>query len=231
MPLRAGVKWVYKGKVEWTQGSKEKSALVTWTTAVVATFKGQGSLVTVVRDYPGRLAWYEPGQPHRYDILVSAGNRLYRYRAETLGADNQSAAVALAQGMARGAVKTNESLDDLLFEFPLAIGKRWGGDPDRDDRMYCWTIDDAKSKTIHASGIRAGRRYPVYTMAYRTNPDHEFIDFAPGIGIIHFIYGHHGTVAAADVRLVALKVPTPKHHMTRMPATRKHTPAQLHGGG
>jgi len=207
MPLRTGVRWVYRGKVEWTVGTEVKSAPVRWTTEVVATFKGRGSLVAVIRDFPRRLAWWSPAEPHHYDIVLSTGQHLYDYRAEELGTDDRSAAIAVATRIARGAVQMPDPSEHLFMEFPLVVGKRWGGDTDRDDGMYCWAVVGMKSKPIRVPGVRSGHRYAVYSMVYRTNPDHALIDFAPSVGITGYIYGHHGTVASAEVTLVALHVP------------------------
>jgi len=63
-------------------------------------------------------------------------------------------------------------------------------------------------------------------MAYRSNPDHTFIEFAPSIGITGYVYGHHGTVASADVTLVALKIPKLKGR-----PSSAHREDRLPGGG
>lgn len=81
--------------------------------------------------------------------------------------------------------------DDLLFSFPLATGKLYGRDPkSRDDSFYAWYVESARGDSS-------------FTITYRTLPDHQFIVFTRGLGIIEYTYGHHGTVASANAKLVS----------------------------
>jgi hypothetical protein len=42
----------------------------------------------------------------------------------------------------------------------------------------------------------------LYTLVYRTNPDHTMLGLVPGLGVVHYAYKHHGTTAEADAWLV-----------------------------
>jgi hypothetical protein len=42
----------------------------------------------------------------------------------------------------------------------------------------------------------------VYRSIYRTNPDHVIVDFVPKLGVVRYVYEHHGTVSSVDVKLV-----------------------------
>jgi hypothetical protein len=36
-------------------------------------------------------------------------------------------------------------------------------------------------------------------------PDHHFLDIVPGLGITRYLYGHHGTVAESEVKLISVR--------------------------
>ena len=68
---------------------------------------------------------------------------------------------------------------------------------------YCWLVDgerDFNPKRFPAAGNLANPRD--FTLVYRTNPDHQIIDFVPGIGIVGFQYVHHGTLSETDLGLI-----------------------------
>ena len=85
------------------------------------------------------------------------------------------------------------------------FGDRFG-DPaslERADGMYVWVVEDRSPADLTAvRGAKKGKSATRYRLTLRTNPDHTFIDFVPGIGITHYTYGHHGTPAYTDLRLV-----------------------------
>jgi hypothetical protein len=58
---------------------------------------------------------------------------------------------------------------------------------------------------LELKGLSSADYFSVWTVAYRTCPDHQVIDIAPGVGIIRLECDHHGTVACEDVRLVEFK--------------------------
>ena len=160
-------------------------------------------LVAVLTNYPGRLAWWSAEGTDHYDVLVSLRGKLY-IPTEVQGTQDRSAAVALAQRIASGSLPMPDPADsELMLEFPLVVGARWGEGTNRDDGMYCWTVTGAKEKLNHVSG----HRYTIYSLAYHTNPDDTLIEFAPTIGITRYVYRHHGTVSSADVELVAINFP------------------------
>ncbi|MFZ4775826.1 MAG: hypothetical protein ACOYM3_10700 [Terrimicrobiaceae bacterium] len=46
---------------------------------------------------------------------------------------------------------------------------------------------------------------PALSIAYRTTPDHQILDFVPGIGIVGFHYVHHGTLSETDLGLIGFR--------------------------
>jgi hypothetical protein len=86
--------------------------------------------------------------------------------------------------------------DDLLFQFPLVVDKLYGRARDaRDDTFYAWYVE----------GVTPGSPDSVFTITYRTPPDHQIIEFGRSVGIVRYTYVHHGTVAMADAKLTRFK--------------------------
>ncbi len=68
--------------------------------------------------------------------------------------------------------------------------------------MYCWVVEDDRPLDAGSiAGVPDGE-WTVHRLAMRTLPEHVFVDLVPGIGPTSFVYGHHGTPAGVDVRLI-----------------------------
>lgn len=200
-PLKKGTVWVYEGVVRGTvAGSKKKfEKKLTWQMEIVDIVE-RGSLVAaVVKGHPADLAWYdEETQPGDYLIVRDAGKF---YLVEPFR----------VQEVRRRLGNPADRLDDLLqdeelfLDWPLAKGKRWG-EPEalkRDDLLYQWVVEEERPVRLRSvKGVEGAGRVTQYRLALRTLPDHSIIDFVPGVGITEYIYGHHGTLAEADVKLV-----------------------------
>ena len=95
--------------------------------------------------------------------------------------------------------------DDLILDFPLAKGKKFGCDAEamqREDSEYCWMVDSAHQTSLNdVKGITHERR-TAYTLRYVTNPDDTTLDFVLGIGTTAYQYHHHGTEADTELKLV-----------------------------
>jgi hypothetical protein len=185
-PTEPGTYWVYRGTTSWTlpgTASVETSEL-TWRVEVTRQLRGDGFEVAALRGFPSDLAWYEPGkQPGEYALIILDGSAYYL----TEGADAVSAALA-------GKPAVDDY--DLLFRWPLHRGDSFG-EPEsvaRRDGMYCWVVEEASRSP--RSGIER------YRLSQRTLPDHEAIDFVPGVGVVAYEYAHHGTVASTSLKLV-----------------------------
>lgn len=61
---------------------------------------------------------------------------------------------------------------------------------------------DTQVVSWHVEGISASETINEYTVYLVTLPDHTIIHFAPSIGITQYEYVHHGTVSAANVKLI-----------------------------
>jgi hypothetical protein len=206
IPLEKGTRWTYEGKVETTLlgSAKVYSTNISWVMEVVDSMENTNARAAVISGTPDELAWYEPGQVPGYSVLLNFSNHVYRFPAKTL---QQASSLMLEMANEPGKFFPKAEDVDDWFALPLAKDKRWGGDLQREDGWYCWRVEDEHLSKLRIKGCADKHAFPIYTLAYRTNPDHQVLDIAPGLGITRFIYVHHGTVASADVRLVAFKHP------------------------
>lgn len=205
-PLKEGTSWIYQGEVRWTPaGSEEvRTAQVTWKMEIVEIFRREAVTAARVKGHPQDLVWYEEGgQPGDY-LIVQIGSRYYLLEGER-------AETALARIKDREDVLVDLVQDEELFlQAPLALHQTFGptAQLSRTDFSYFWYVEEAEDADL--SGIKGFADFVTadqaaqlrYRLVHRTRPDHTWVDIVPGVGITRFIYGHHGTVAETDVRLV-----------------------------
>jgi len=199
LPLDRGARWTYEGRVEWTvPGSASvKGAHIRWTCQVVDIIKGPRARAAIVRGFPGELAWYEPGQPPGFCVLLQVSNRLYRLKTE-----GEKPARALARQLTKKPRVLPGGVEELLA-FPLTVGHKCGRGEPRTDTWYCWCVERVRNQAPAVAGLADKGKMPTYRLAYRTCPDHQLLDIVPGLGIVRFVYNHHGTVASSDVHLIS----------------------------
>ena len=201
-PLSEGTKWTYQGVVRWShENSNDVSETqVTWTTEVEQVIRREHLTAAVIRGFPSDLNWSD-GNPEPANTLLVALDRGEYYLLQ-----NEEIRDSLKRLQ-----NTSDSLhgfpdpDDGFLRSPLAKGKKFC-DPDgmaRDDDMYCWAVNSVESVSLTNVKGLAPKRYEVYEMGYRTNPDDITLQLLPGVGVIRYQYHHHGTVAETDVKLVA----------------------------
>lgn len=198
-PLKSGTTWTYRARVAWDGTDSAHHATVTWTTTVVAVHASDSTLAATVRGWPADLAWWQPhGNEPTTTVLYCAGNRVY------LSRPSPGAAPALAASLLSGAQRP--SADDLLFELPLHRGRLYGRDTlERQDTFYAWFVESAAAVPPSVRRLRPGLSDSLYSVTYRTNPDHTILGVVPGLGVVHYAYAHHGTVAEVDAWLVAYR--------------------------
>jgi hypothetical protein len=203
-PLEKGTFWVYRGETKFlvkspvTGKDEPKTEVLTCRMEVVDTGTRDRVFAALIKGAPFDLGWYEPGREPGDYLIVRVGTAAYYLFS------GDSARDAWAK------IKDEESLDDLdkggelLIDAPLLAGKVYGGDFNNLLRgRYCWLVEgerDFNSKRFPAAGKMDNPRD--FTLAYRTTPDHQVIDFVPGLGIVGFQYMHHGTLAETDLGLI-----------------------------
>ena len=213
-PLEKGTCWIYRGetkflvsKADATEEEKqkgvaneEKSEVLTWKMEVVDTLERPHVFAALIKGGPWDLAWYKPGKARGDYLILRIGDlRYYQYS----GTKAQEVWDKLRVSDARY-VPSDIEEGELMLDFPLAEGKVFGGDFSGYIRSrYCWVVEGERK--LDPKCFPGAKRFPksiVYTLTYRTNPDHQFMDFATGVGIVSFTYGHHGTLAATDIKLI-----------------------------
>jgi len=203
IPLEKGLRWIYAGTIEWTPPGRDGGALTTnieWVSEVLDVKESATARAAVVSGFPDELAGYEPGQAPGFSVLLSVSNRVYKVRADTF-----SKASRLEAELTRHPTGPLLSAENEWLSLPLALNQCWGGDTSRPDHWYCWNVESESSTIPHIPGFPAERPVPVWTIAFRTNPDHQIFELAEGLGVTRYIFAHHGTVASAEVRLIAVK--------------------------
>jgi hypothetical protein len=201
IPLEKGTRWIYEGKVKWTpsEGGAAKSSRIRWVTEVLEAFTSSNIVSAVVRGFPDELTWYEPGQIPGFCVLLDVGDKLYR-----MSAPGRDQAKALALKLSRNHKELPANAEELL-DLPLVVGHKWGqdkDDPPRSDTWYCWCVERVRARTLNVKGTPLKGPSKVYQLAYRTCPEHLIFEIAPGLGVVRYIYDHHGTVASVDLHLV-----------------------------
>ena len=198
LPLKLGTSWTYRAEVAWDSGGSDhtRRQTVAWTTTVLHVLSSASAVAATVRGWPDDLAWWQPQQPATTAVIYCTAGRVYLVHAPT------DSAQALAASLLSGARQPDAG--DLILELPLRTGRLYGRDPaERHDTFYAWFVESAEAIPPAVRRLRPGLGDSLYAVAYRTNPDHTILGFVPGLGIAHYVYVHHGTVAEADAWLVA----------------------------
>jgi hypothetical protein len=201
MPTRAGTTWTYQARVSWAVAgsAKTRDTTLTWTTKILTTIQRDSSIVAVVENWPTSLAWWDPSHAPDTTLLVCRNDRVYHLRD---GRGEGGSAVAEATS---GALSLTS--DNLILVLPLHERMLYGQGPsDRADTFYGWFVEAATPMPLALVRLGASPRDSLYTIAYRTVPDHQIVQFAPRLGITRYSYAHHGTVATASATLVSARV-------------------------
>jgi hypothetical protein len=129
-------------------------------------------------------------------VLYCVGGRVYLFR------DQPGAAAGLVEALLNG--QQRPTSHDLILRFPLRTGDLFGRDAaDRRDTFYAWFVEAADSVPASVRSLNPGVTDSLYSVVYRTTADYTLIGFVPGLGVAHFVYSHHGTMAETEAWLVA----------------------------
>jgi hypothetical protein len=200
--LKPGNYWVYAGQIAWsdvTTKTYSRTKAITWKTQIVEEVTRGPLKAYLVRGSFDDLAWPEPGdKPDAYHLWVVYRNRFYSLVADKdllrrfrNPKDSLISAVVKEEPVLQFPARLNQCTVEVQPEEPR----------DRQDMMYCWHLEQKRMRKLKAAGVSAD---PVaeWTAWYRTNPDHQILGFAPGIGIISYDFSHHGSVSEAHVKLI-----------------------------
>jgi hypothetical protein len=193
-----GYEWIYHGTRLWTTAgaSTSDSGAVTWTMILLRNRVVPGGRLALVSGFISEIAWSEPSTRPRLSLLACQGNATLHFE---FFSDSEAERL-----FARWEDTTVTPTDTLLLE-PLREEAMWGNTPLREDQMYSWVVHQLDAPPATPAGCSATG--PAYELALRTMPDHQFVVWMGGAGVVAYQYGHHGTPAAADVHLTACRPP------------------------
>jgi len=197
-----GTKWVYKGVVKWQVENKVMEKNISWSMEVIDSFQTNDILIAKIKGHPDDMAWYKEGKMPSERAIIWDGKNYY----EIQYGKTYDELVEIYNKSKNDFLSLLNS-NNLILPIPLKEGKSWGDEdlPPREDSMYCWIVFEISKKKIKAKGINPRKFIKSYLIAYRTLPDHTFIEYGEGIGILRYEYGHHGTVSECDMKLVEFK--------------------------
>src|SRR3990172_1508047 len=201
MLLRPGWAWSYAGSALWSsgRGAHADSGAVSWTMTIVAARDAGSARIALVRGFVSQLAWYEPSTRPRFSLLACRGSQLFVLELPSDTAA-QSAYARWSDSLFQQA--------ELLLDLPLHDGQLFGQNPPRDDALYGWAVSAVRPEALLRPPRSCGQSVVQrFELSYRSLPDHAVMEWQPGLGITRYTYGHHGTPAAAEVRLVGCRRP------------------------
>jgi len=211
-PLEKGTFWIYRGETKFLIPGKDetgeekagtnvaKSEVLTWKMEVIDTLERPNVYAALIKGGPWDLAWYKPGKSRGdYVILRVGGFRYYQYSGEVARELWKTLQESDPQLIPSGIVE-----GEIMLDFPMAAGKAFGGDFSGILRSrYCWVVEGVsplKKQNFKRNGKLTDSIE--YSLSYRTNPDHQMLGFTTGVGIVSYVYNHHGTLSATDLQLI-----------------------------
>jgi len=201
-PLSKGSTWVYQGTIKWTRSvsGEVTEKPVTWKMNVIETLTRGQVTAAVIKGHPLDLIHFDNGKSPGDYLIVRVGPGKY-YLLQHKRAEEGLTKLRDDGDSLHDLVREEE----LFLDTPLATGKVFGeaAQITRQDASYCWIVEGARPAELDGiKGISVPGRKLQYELIYRTRPDHQEIDFVPGIGISRYKYAHHGTVSETEVKLV-----------------------------
>ncbi len=203
-PLVEGAYWIYKGQVLWmklgdTTGIVNKDTL-TWKMEVMEVVNRGNVTGALMKGHPDDLNWYDKGRERIFYVIIKVGSKYYYANLNKWKRliDEDDNLIDLVK------------VSNLFLDLPLWKGKNYGEDVQltRPDSSYCWFVTEEKDVFYkEIEGVEADVKRKQFSIMYRTNPEHEIIEFTPDIGITRYIYQHHGSISDVDVKLIEYYVP------------------------
>jgi hypothetical protein len=195
----------YVGTAQWTDTAQRvHSAPVQWRTKVVQVRSSRDARAALVRGWVQDLAWYTPGQRAALSVLLEYRGALYQLPIR----DSLTAVDTLLAAVRDTTPGTRRFR--LVIDSGLVVGRAFGHDRDnRDGRdgLYAWLVESETAVADRPLWLPLATEPTRWRLAYRTAPDHQLLDFVPGVGIARYVYAHHGTAASIDVHLSTVTSP------------------------
>jgi hypothetical protein len=199
-PIHKGTVWTYEGTVYGTRGNRVHKQTAQWDMRVLDVWQEDGLAVALVTGFPGTFS-LESQEPGRAKALIARdrGGRYYLI-PEVPELDRIFETIPAA-----GAIREWLVADNLIWVPTPSVGDSFGKVPEYtgNDGRYCWRVMGWRAFDVRTvmnnPPHRTARRY---ILGFYTNPDHVIQDFVEGVGLVRYMYIHHGTVEQTYVKLV-----------------------------
>ncbi len=190
IPLAEGTRWIYVGDISGTVDGED---VVTHklTTMLVKHHRVFGKYeIAVMEAGPLDTAVCSGDESSSHDTLVfvRSGTSYWKLWVQDDSELDSEAAIRARIG----------DSDPFIVQ-PLHGRDQMGC---KEQAMNCWTVEESKRKLTKIEGLDSDIVRSIYTLTYRSNPDHEVMEIAPGVGIITDTYSHHGTRCDTQFRLL-----------------------------
>ena len=199
-PLRKGDYWIYKADVKYlvprpdtavTGMNDPKEETVTFKMEVLDTVSGKGFFAALVKGFPFDCGWYDPVNPRRLHVIVTLENGA----CYDVGPDDEE---KVWRAAARDHKIPAGLLDEVLVRFPIKADK------DTNAR-YRWVTEDLGAfADTSIKGLGVTRNLHQFQITDHASPENMEFDFVPGVGIVGYMYHHHGTLADCDMGLIEI---------------------------
>jgi hypothetical protein len=100
----------------------------------------------------------------------------------------------------------NLNFDNLIFEFPLFKGQRFGDFKTitRGDLSHFWYVNEQRN--IQILNGTTFETVPVFYLTYNTLPDYQVIQFRPYVGILSYTSIHNGSTKDLEINLIEYEI-------------------------
>jgi len=202
--LKPGNYWVYQGEAEWADASAANGIAkshIRWKTEVLEEVDHGETKAYLVKGSVLDLPWYQPGQEPALSVWLFYQGRLFT-------TDQFDVARFRNPEDSLTDVLNAQKQEDPILDFPLQTkhcARALYAQQVRADHMYCWYAEMSREKAVKV-GDNSFSNVDVWTAAFRTNPDHQILTFADGIGITGYDYSHHGTTSEVHLKLAEVKL-------------------------
>ena len=201
-PLRAGVRYDWRGEVAWTpQGTSDtvrRAAL--WTTTVHAVTTRGGRQVAVVEGLPQAMLLAKGSVEPRFGVVASEATRLW-VREVASRADADSTARAWSDGRDPGD-------DVLLLRLPARVDDRWPDQPMKvADGFFEWTVTHVADARAVVPAVAVARDARAYEVSMHTAPEMRVVTIVPGTGIVRWWHLGFGRTQRIVLELAGVRAP------------------------
>ncbi len=184
MPFKKGTQWQYAVQSEESLPASHPTSNQPWTTSIAESYTSGELSVAVILGFPSDLVWAEPDQENKFSLITLREDGLWLNKHT-----NSENPITLIESVLAG-----QQLGEHILHPNPQIGDHI---PEEGGSRYGWSVESE----ITFNGL------PGWRVMFRTNPDHQILDFVPTIGFSRYEYAHHGTVQNITAELQTLDIP------------------------